>query len=479
VREYNRPIGLGKRLEEEQQEQEEEQLLFCGEEEEQRQGLRAPTTLAQKSKSKGKSVTPGSYGNSLVVTKPFLFLEPSRANLMKYFKDNEDSMRAIGGSLGKEGDSTLDVTPRGEDDCADDGAANDEDDTQPGTPFTDISFITSLSTEEASARDRKMDAQVRRNAMVFHGAYFAINSVLTAYPELDPEKNNAEIKHIRKTVLKWHRDLQHKFLFKHFLPWCKEFLVDNERVAELCQEDLTLPENEEIARELQVALSSQLNKRTFEAVWKTIASHIDYEATFKDHSALPYFFLEVIFFTLAPMMFKLIAKEQELNKDRSKQDVQALDLNYRQTIRETYRALAFEERFEFVEREIFIWNPLPIKRRRVKAVDNTLNKVVWFNKRAPPPPLNFVPRPASELSSVHLTATTTATAQSTQAHGHELSSRLPHTRYGHTGYGGSQSGSASDRGIEHGRGSSTGGYQCELDRAFEIEIDDPLGEYGS
>lgn len=70
------------------------------------------------------------------------------------------------------------------------------------------------------------------------------------------------------------------------------------------------------------------------------------------------------------------------------------DLTMRNTIREVYKDLCYEKRFQHVEKEIFKWTKVSAKRRRVADVDRTLEEYIWDDEEAPPPPPKAVARPA-------------------------------------------------------------------------------------
>lgn len=78
----------------------------------------------------------------------------------------------------------------------------------------------------------------------------------------------------------------------------------------------------EAAITLRNLLLQQLGRATFETVWRIISDCIDYDATFApdpvtSQRPLAYSYIRILFTTLAPMMFQLIANEQALNANRS------------------------------------------------------------------------------------------------------------------------------------------------------------------
>jgi len=159
---------------------------------------------------------------------------------------------------------------------------------------------------------------------------------------------------------------------------------------ELAHQDMKDPV---IARELRDVLLPQLTKPTYEACWRFVAELLPWEQNFMDKSSTQFFFIRLIFTTLSPLIFRLISKEKELNVHTPQGTKPKQDLNMRNTIREVYKDLCYEQRFEDVEKEIFKWTQATVKRRRVADVSRNLNQYVWDDEEAPPPPPGAVARP--------------------------------------------------------------------------------------
>ncbi|KAH7148855.1 hypothetical protein EDB81DRAFT_883253 [Dactylonectria macrodidyma] len=94
--------------------------------------------------------------------------------------------------------------------------------------------------------------------------------------------------------------------------------------------------------------------------------------------ALPFFFIRIVFMTLAPMMFRLIVKEKELNANRAPGTKAKQDVTYRKEIREAYRAQ---------------------KKVRANETDMVLSKTVWDDEQPSPPPPSYTARQAGSSDS--------------------------------------------------------------------------------
>lgn len=63
-----------------------------------------------------------------------------------------------------------------------------------------------------------------RSLLVFPWRFLHNDCVLTAYPELDPNLDPVQFTKKISQGKKWHRDMQHKFLFVDLYGWCKGFV---------------------------------------------------------------------------------------------------------------------------------------------------------------------------------------------------------------------------------------------------------------
>jgi hypothetical protein len=97
---------------------------------------------------------------------------------------------------------------------------------------------------------------------------------------------------------------------------------------------------------------------------------LDVDKSFFDGSArakLAMFYIRIIFITLTPMIFRIIAREKMSgNKEHS----------LRKEVIETYQDLTYESRFETVEKDTFMWLSAPKKRQRTGRADKNLSKNV-------------------------------------------------------------------------------------------------------
>jgi hypothetical protein len=268
---------------------------------------------------------------------------------------------------------------------------SDPRDNQDMEPRALISGQARASISDGMMKDliRQLDTECRKNQFLFHRSIFAIDAILATFAnyQLSP----IDLIKLRATALNYHADFQNKFLWKGLLPWCKDFIVDNGRAMELAHQNM---KNVAIARELRRILLPQLTKPTYEACWRFVADLLLWEQNFTDKSSTQFFYIRLVFTTLSPLIFQLISKENELNVDTPQGVRLKQDLTMRNTIREVYKDLCYEKRFQHVEKEIFKWIEVSAKRRRVADVDRTLEEYIWDDEEAPPPPPEAVARPA-------------------------------------------------------------------------------------
>ena len=86
-----------------------------------------------------------------------------------------------------------------------------------------------------------------------------------------------------------------------------------------------------------------------------MAEYIDYDATFSDHTGLAFYFLKIIFFTMAPKLINLCYVEREMNRGRPQGLRPMTDENIRKAIRELYQCLPFDVKLKSVDRCHFTW----------------------------------------------------------------------------------------------------------------------------
>ncbi|KAI1753015.1 hypothetical protein F4782DRAFT_95555 [Xylaria castorea] len=233
----------------------------------------------------------------------------------------------------------------------------------------------------------RLDMECRRNQFVFHGKFFIFDAIYKTFKEY--RLTSKDVHDLRQSCLNWHDDWQSKFLFTGGLkPWCQEFAKSNRdifRLAAAIVDDATdADERREAQQEYQAIMKTQLTKPTFDSIWRLFSDLLDYETTFHDEHGLASFFVRLVFLTLTPMMFRYIHGG-------------STDRNLKQDIIDTYRSLAFEQRFADVDKDIFNWVESAPKRRKTGKTDATLNKYVWHDEAAPPPPASHKPGPRYSL----------------------------------------------------------------------------------
>jgi hypothetical protein len=249
-------------------------------------------------------------------------------------------------------------------------------------------ILTSVSENAIKDLIRQLDIECRKNQFLFHRPFFVIDAVLITFSEF--QLTPYDMVKLRATALNYHSEFQNKFLWKGLLLWCQNFVVDNSRAVELAHQNMKDPV---IAREFRDIMIPQLTKPTYESCWRFVADLLPWERNFMDKSSTQFFFIRLIFMTLCPLIFRLISKERDLNADTLQGARPKQDLNLRHIIREVYKDLCYERRFEYVETGIFKWaEGVSSKRRRVADVEQNLDQYVWDDEDAPPPPPGAVER---------------------------------------------------------------------------------------
>jgi len=171
-----------------------------------------------------------------------------------------------------------------------------------------------------------------------------------------------------------------------FLPWCKSFATSNADITTLA---LTMADttgtasNEDIMftrEEHKKIMLVQLTKPTITAIWKYATVVLDVDKSFFDGSARA---------KLAIFYIRIIAREKMSgNKEHT----------LRKEVINMYQDLAYESRFETVEKDTFVWLSAPNKRQRTGRADKTLSKNVWDDEMPPSPPPGYKPRPRPSLT---------------------------------------------------------------------------------
>ena len=105
-------------------------------------------------------------------------------------------------------------------------------------------------------------------------------------------------------------------MFKDLYDWCRDFGDEHPECWELCEKRLT--HDPEAAAVFKTLIANTLGKATFRAIWRFVASIINYNASFlPDDSGvypLAHFFIRVILSTMTPMILRLIKQEKALNE---------------------------------------------------------------------------------------------------------------------------------------------------------------------
>lgn len=235
----------------------------------------------------------------------------------------------------------------------------------------------------------QLTLECKKNQFVFHGKFFIFDAIFHAFGDLSLSAH--EITQLRTQCFQWHNDWQNRFLFTNGLKqWCQGFAMSNPEITDmalsLSDKNMDLESLEEVREKFRTTMEVQISKPTFDAVWATFTGLVDYEETFVEaENTLASFFVRLVFLTLTPLMFKHIA--DEYNK------------NIRAEIISAYQSLAFEQRFENVDKDIFHWNDHAAKRRKTDTgrTDATLHRNglrnVWYDEPPPPPPPGHRPGP--------------------------------------------------------------------------------------
>ena len=175
--------------------------------------------------------------------------------------------------------------------------------------------------------------------------------------------------------------------------------------------------DKEAALALKAILTAALGKSTFRAIWRFVQDVVDYDATFSANSTgtrpLAYFFIRIVFTTLAPMLFQLINKEKALNANKAEGDRNRNDQTFRTEIIETYKTLTILTQFADVDKEIFTWLAAPVKKCRFTRTDRIIASRVWDDEVPPAPPANYTPR--QRIQSIYSTPGTVSPVPSAQS----------------------------------------------------------------
>jgi hypothetical protein len=187
-----------------------------------------------------------------------------------------------------------------------------------GTDIGDIvspaNILARLGKEVLDGLQTRLDHECRRNQAIFHTNSFVMDAIFEIFKEHNLTAK--ETYYLRTQCMKWHRDYQHRFLFKDLYDWCRDFGDEHPECWELCEKQLT--HDPEAAAVFKTLITNALGKATFRAVWKFVAGIIDYNASFlpDDFGVYPlaHFFIRVVLSTMAPMILRLIKREKALNE---------------------------------------------------------------------------------------------------------------------------------------------------------------------
>jgi hypothetical protein len=206
-----------------------------------------------------------------------------------------------------------------------------------------------------------LDRECRMNQFVFHGKYFIIDAILKVMNNHQKSITAADVIKLRQKCLGWHDDWQQKFLWKEGLYiWCKSYAASNRDVVEasLTLRDDYVDEADKVDAKsiIKEKLKAQLTKPTFDAAMKPLADIVDFiRSGLGDPTTLAHAWWQIEMNTLVPLMLCYIESEKS---------PRGRDENIRKDLVKTYQKLAFESRFEHVDKDIFIWSEKAVKRRK-------------------------------------------------------------------------------------------------------------------
>ena len=106
-----------------------------------------------------------------------------------------------------------------------------------------------------------LDAECRKNHVIFHGKYFMFDSILKVYS--DYELSGHEFDALRGQASAWHNDFQHKFLYKGLYGWCKEFVASRPDAILLAKSDMSDRVN---SQKFLYIMLPQLTKPKFDTI---------------------------------------------------------------------------------------------------------------------------------------------------------------------------------------------------------------------
>jgi hypothetical protein len=138
-----------------------------------------------------------------------------------------------------------------------------------------------------------------------------------------------------------------------------------------------------------------LNKARYESCWHFIAGVYPWEYNFANSTgtSLQFYFLNVIFVTMAGLMFKLINAEEELNRGLPVTAVLRKDYTTRETIRQVYQDLGCNGLFRDVDRSIFKFeDQVKVRRRNLAPANYMLGQYLLVEDEPPPLPAGLVSR---------------------------------------------------------------------------------------
>jgi hypothetical protein len=250
--------------------------------------------------------------------------------------------------------------------------------------------LARLGKEVLEDLQTQLDHECRRNQAIFHTNSFIMDSIFEIFK--DHNLSAKETYYLRSQCMKWHRDYQHRFLFKDLYDWCRDFGDEHPECWELCEKRLT--HDPEAAAVFKTLIANTLGKATFRAIWRFVASIIDYNASFlPDDSGvypLAHFFIRVVLSTMAPMIFRLIKREKALNEANEENEKKRRDSTFRTEVIQAYKSLSVAPLFQEVNKEIFVWIKPTAQSRSTTKAESTLASWLWENERPPPPPPSII-----------------------------------------------------------------------------------------
>ncbi|KAL7818063.1 hypothetical protein V8C44DRAFT_320013 [Trichoderma aethiopicum] len=259
--------------------------------------------------------------------------------------------------------------------------------------------LASVPADQLSELFRQVDVLCRKNQFVFNTGAFAMDSIFRVFGSY--KLTAKDLNGLRHKVQSYHGDYQNKLLFQHFLNWCASFLIGKDHVISLVMAN---PRPVDFPQQMRAVLLPQINKVTFQAIFKFCKHLLDYNASFSNPNSLALFYFRITFTTLAPMLMRLSVNKRSISKAAG---AHKQDKNLQEDIQKTYQALGFKPRFQQVDLKIFKWVKNPLKKAKSAQTEHFLRTNVWDDEPPPSAPASYMPQepqyfsPAASSVSAH------------------------------------------------------------------------------